>query len=384
MERRLVAPRPHWRARAQGIGFDFHTPGGQAYWDESACYAFSLAQIEDHIERATEELGALTRELAGRFLREERLYDQLAIPAHARDLIAASFRRRDPSLYGRFDFAYDGAGPPKLLEYNADTPTALLEVSVFQWGWLEDLRADGRLPPHADQFNSLHERLIERWAEVATSGRVHLACMANSSEDAATIAYLADCARQAGRDVRMLEMGDIGLDGERFCDPQGERIETLFKLYPWEWIFKDEFGQSPALRRLRCIEPPWKCLLSNKGMLALLWEMAPGHPNLLPTYFETDPARFSLGARFAKKPIWSREGANVLLVDGETVLASTGGDYGKEGHVRQQLVQLPDFDGNYPVIGSWLVGERACGMGIREDRSRITGHGAHFMPHVIL
>ena len=145
MERRLVAPRPNWRARAQEIGFDFHTPGGQTYWDESACYVFSLAQIEDHIERATEELDALTRELAGRFLREERLYDQLAIPAPARDLIAASFRRRDPSLYGRFDFAYDGAGPPKLLEYNADTPTALLEASVFQWGWLEDLRADGRL-----------------------------------------------------------------------------------------------------------------------------------------------------------------------------------------------------------------------------------------------
>jgi glutathionylspermidine synthase len=29
-------------------------------------------------------------------------------------------------------------------------------------------------------------------------------------------------------------------------------------------------------------------ILSNKGMLALLWEMAPEHPNLLPRYFEDD------------------------------------------------------------------------------------------------
>jgi glutathionylspermidine synthase len=36
-------------------------------------------------------------------------------------------------LYGRFDLAYRGDGPPKLLEYNADTPTALFEAAVVQW-----------------------------------------------------------------------------------------------------------------------------------------------------------------------------------------------------------------------------------------------------------
>ena len=52
-------------------------------------------------------------------------------------------------------YPYDGKAPPRLLEYNADTPTALLEASVAQWFWLQDCF------PTADQFNSIHERLID-------------------------------------------------------------------------------------------------------------------------------------------------------------------------------------------------------------------------------
>jgi glutathionylspermidine synthase len=138
------------------------------------------------------------------------------------------------------------------------------------------------------------------------------------------------------------------------------------------------------MKRTRFVEPAWKCLLSNKGALALLWDMAPGHPNLLPTYFVEDNRALSLGKRFAEKPIWSREGANVLLMDGGKELGRTGGSYGREGFVRQGLVDMRSFDGNYPVLGSWLVGNVAAGMGIREDRSRITSNRSRFVPHAII
>jgi glutathionylspermidine synthase len=134
----------------------------------------------------------------------------------------------------------------------------------------------------------------------------------------------------------------------------------------------------------RFIEPAWKCLLSNKGLLPLLWEMAPGHPNLLPAYFESDDRKTAIGERFARKPIWSREGANVLLIDGEDVVGHTGGTYGTEGYIRQALVELQAFDGMFPVLGSWLVGDEPAGMGIREDATRVTGNRSRFVPHVIL
>jgi glutathionylspermidine synthase len=86
---------------------------------------------------------------------------------------------------------------------------------------------------------------------------------------------------------------------------------------------------------------------------------------------------------YAKKPILSREGANVELVKEGVGLAKTEGKYSTEACVYQELFAIPDFGGGrYPVIGSWTVGGEACGMGIRED-GLITGNTARFIPHII-
>jgi glutathionylspermidine synthase len=182
---------------------------------------------------------------------------------------------------------------------------------------------------------------------------------------------------------------DIGLVNEAsadalFVDRAGAPIVCCFKLYPWEWMFSEKFGASPALRNPRWLEPPWKAVLSNKGLLALLWALAPGHPNLLPAYFEDDPRAAELGATYARKPLLSREGANIKLVQSGATIADTAGDYGGEGYVRQALRLLPDFGGVYPVIGSWLVGDQAAGMGVREDSSPVTTNMSRFVPHFIL
>lgn len=386
MRRVASSPRPDFAQRAAEIGFAFAEIDGEIYWDESARYEFTLREIEDDLEQPTEELGSLAREVVARVVRDEAILRRLAIPEHAWGLIAESWKRGDKSLYGRFDFAYGAAGPAKLLEYNADTPTSLFESAVVQWQWLRDLVQRGALPSDSDQFNSLHEKLIARWRAVAPipDQFLHLACMQASIEDSGTIAYLADCATQAGLETMQIDMGDIGFLMDRFADREDRHIECLFKLYPWEWMFADEFGKSPAMKMTRFFEPPWKAILSNKGFLALLWEAEPNHPNLLPTFFENDFRADSLGENYARKPLLSREGANVTLYQGAHILARTSGDYGAEGYVRQALHPLPDFDGFRPVIGSWLVGEAAAGMGIREDRSAITSNRSRFVPHVIL
>lgn len=384
MKREASAPRPNVEPHFEEIGFAYAYIDGEAYWDESARYVFTLREIEDDIEAATRELDAMCLELVGRVVDSEAMMDRLRVPKHARSLIAESWRRRDPSLYGRFDFAYDGRSPPKLLEYNADTPTSLFESAVVQWHWLEQLVDSGELPKDADQFNALHEKLIARWGDIAPKSFVHFGAMSSSVEDFGTIAYLADCASQAGCAAALLDMQDIGLKGTTFCDRDLRPIGTLFKLYPWEWMFADEFSFTPAMRATRFLEPPWKAVLSNKGMLALLWEMAPGHPNLLECYFADDPRAGSLGQTYAKKPIYSREGANVLLVQDGRAVASAPGDYGAEGHVRQALRLLPCFDGRYPVVGSWLVGGAPAGVGIREDSSPVTSNRSRFTPHAIV
>src|SRR4051812_35323958 len=116
------------------------------------------------------------------------------------------------------------------------------------------------------------------------------------------------------------------------------------------------------------IEPTWKMLLSNKGLLPVLWELFPDHPNLLAAY----ESAAALGARYVRKPKLSREGANVTWMEGGAAIEETGGDYGEEGHVFQAIAGPADFGGNHPVFGVWVVDHEPAGLGIREDTRRIT------------
>ena len=385
MQRITCPERSDWRTTAEETGFDFHTIDGERYWDERAYYAFSLDEIEDQIEAPSGEIDAMCLELVSNAVDDEDYLRRLKIPETFWPLISESWHRDEGSLYGRLDLSFDGRGPAKLLEYNADTPTSIFEAAVFQWTWLEQSIERRIIPATADQFNSIHERLIDAWKKVGVGRHVHLAGTTENAEDAATLAYLEDTARQAGLATTLIDIEDIGLrDDGSFADLDDRSIELVFKLYPWEWMFHDAFGAKIADAPTRWIEPPWKAILSNKGILPLLWEMFPDHPNLLPAFFEDDPNAAELGASFVRKPLYSREGANVALIsDGVTVVEQQG-PYGAEGFIRQALAPLPNFSRQYPVLGSWLIDHTPCGLSIREDENPITGNTSRFLPHAIL
>lgn len=386
MRRMNIGVRPDWQAIAEREGFTFHYLDGELYWDESACYAFSLDEIERDIEAPTEELHAMCLDLVGDAVRSEELMARLAIPPEQWNFIAETWRMNSPSLYGRFDFAYDGNGPARLLEYNADTPTSIYETGYFQWSWLEARIADGTLPAHADQFNSLHEKLIDRFgAMFLPRSYVHFASDPDHVEDRQTVRYLEDLAAQAGLTPKFVAVEEIGLDADgRFVDRHGVLVMAMFKLYPWEDMFREPFAASLMASGAVFLEPPWKAILSNKAMLPLLWERHRGHPNLLPAFFDDDPRAAELGDAYVVKPFFSREGWNVELVDGAVREAGPDGYYGAEGRIRQALAPLAHLDGRYAILGSWVVGTEAAGLSVREDATRITRNVSRFLPHIIL
>ena len=238
---------------------------------------------------------------------DQDLFERFLIPPEYRDFIRRSWDRDEHTIYGRFDLAFDGNLEPKLLEYNADTPTALLEAAVVQWFWLQDCF------PAEQQFNSIHERLLEVF--------------------------------------KLL------------------RAETSERFYA--------FGPHFVRAECRWFEPPWKALLSNKAILPILWEMYPHNPYLL----ETSPAPLARGD-YVKKPILGREGANIQIFEHGKLSFETEGPY--EGPaVYQELWPLPRFEQKYfALIGSWIVNGWACGIGVREDESLITGNLSRFVPHV--
>jgi glutathionylspermidine synthase len=383
MRRVAIEPRPDWRRRAEACGFQFHTIDGAQYWDESAYYAFTLRQIEQDIEDPTAEIHRMALDLVDEVVGSETLMERLAIPDAFRDYVAESWRQRDPHLYGRIDLAYDDHGPAKLYEFNYDTPTSLYEAAFFQWEWLENQRERGVLPTDADQFNEIHEALVDRFSELAAQLRppFHFAAVRDSVEDQGTVEYLHDCAAQGGLPAGLIALEDIGLSEDgRLTDLDDVVIGSLFKLYPLEDLFADSFGAALPRAGVQLVEPAWKLILSNKGVLPLLWERHQGHPNLLPAAFD-DGGELPPG--WVRKPLFSREGANIEMRYADGRLLRADGPYDGPA-IRQALHPLPDFDGRYPLIGSWVVGDRACGMGVREDDTPITRDTSRFLPHAII
>ena len=373
MQRTITPPRICWQEKVESYGMSYHTIDDSVYWDETAYYTFSSPEI-DELESATAELQEMCIAAAEHVIKN-KLYDKLQIPPLAIPLIERSWENDDPSILGRFDLAYDGHAPPKLLEYNADTPTALLEASVIQWFWLKERF------PDADQFNSIHEKLIAGWKDLAQNinSTLYFSCVKDALEDLGNLEYLRDTAVQAGLQTEQFFIEDIGFDSlnTQYVDSGDNVIETMFKLYPWEWLTNEYFGRYVEKSGIILIEPAWKMLLSNKAILPILWELNPRHPNLLETSYDAEHFRDN----FVSKPFLSREGANVT-VHRNGLTSEHDGSYAGKGLVYQELANLPVFDGNYPVIGSWVIYGEPAGIGIREDRSEVTTNTSRFIPHL--
>ncbi len=385
MQRIPATERPDLARIAEEHGFEFDPDEGVIGWDESAWYRFTPRQMEEDLTGPIEELERLCFEVVERAVANESVLQRLGIPEYFWDYIAQSWRDGEKNFYGRMDISYDGRSPAKLLEYNADTPTGLYETAVLQWEWLEQAIELGLVPKGGDQLNDLHESLVGTFPMLDIEGVAHFACNRDIEDDKGTLDYLEECAREAGLKTCFLAMEDIGVDDRgRFTDLDDTVITTLIKLYPWEWIMEEEFGRHVPASGVRFIEPPWKAILSNKGLLPLLWGMFEGHPNLLPAFFEDDPGAAALGDSYVRKPLLSRQGANIEIVQNGRTLYQSDGPYGEDAHILQGFHPLPDHGGKFPLIGCWLVASKMTGLCIREDTSLVTGKDCRIVPHVVL
>jgi len=372
MKRINIQPRPDWQEKVEQQGFVYH----KDYYNETAAYQFSAAEI-DALEAATADVYEMCLQVADHVI-ENRLWKECFIPEAYAEMIALSWEQDAISFYGRMDLAYDGYNI-KLLEFNADTPTSLLEASVIQWYWLQDFNKQ------YDQFNSIHEKLLAQIGSTRDKllpGKLYFTCMHDSDEDYITTKYLEDLAQQAGIDTGFLYLNEIGVDErELFCTTEGELIRNVFKLYPWEWMFREEFGKYLAVNQHGniWIEPPYKAVLSNKMLLHYLYELFPHSPYILPCQYG-----HPLSSSYVRKPVFSREGANVSIMHNGTVLQETGGDYGAEGYIYQSYFPIPTFNNKTPIIGSWVIGGEPAGIGIRESANLITDNKSLFCPHYFL
>ena len=438
MNRIALNPRPDWQQKVETAGLAFHSPAAmtEPYWNESAAYEFTAAEV-DTLEAAANTMQTMCLAAAQHII-DQKLYDQLGIPEAAVPVIDLAWNQEPPALYGRFDFSWAGersGQAPKLLEYNADTPTSLLEAAVIQWDWLKDVTPSLKHPLHGgdpDQFNSIHDKLIRKWKDLLPYLEQPLYfCGIDDPEDQLTLVYLRDTAEQAGFTTIQMFMEEIGWNDEAqaFLDPGEDPMHSVFKLYPWEAMLTEEFGRHAldTYQGMRWIEPIWKMLLSNKGILPVLWKLYPNHELLLEAHcegFAASPSasgpieppatpwssvpntgfgtslphapmpptaaltRTSAMRDYVRKPLLSREGANITLVRDGKIVHETPGSYTGPAIVQALAPEAtfagPDGQSRYPVLGLWMIDQECGGMGIRESRTPITGNLSSFVPHYFI
>lgn len=372
------------------LDFDWHdvkSTNGENYWNPDAIYSFTSQEI-DLVEDVTNELHSMCLDFVEHEIKsgDYRNYDFSELQ---KQLIEESWKNNHKSLYGRFDFHFNPETTElKMYEYNADTPTSLYEASIIQYETMYSKIESGKY----DQFNSIHEELINTFKkDFADYKTIHFSALNDSTnEDYGNLNYILRCATEAGKNVFNIDIEDIGFqhETEKFKDLNYNVIECLFKLYPLEYFTTDDFSIHLLKNdNIRIVEPFWKLLLSNKLLMVKLWEKYKGHPNLLESYFGDN--KFLKGT-FIKKPLLSREGANVtkFTIENEyskfTHLSGTqfNKDYDKSNYVIQRFVDQYKHDGKNVVIGSWVVGDKACGIGIREDYFDVIGNNSQFVPHI--
>jgi glutathionylspermidine synthase len=382
MERIPQIQRRDWENAVEHQGYDYHTDfagGNKKFkvknWNENFAYCFKKKEIE-LINFASKELHEKCLEALDRIV-EKGWLDRFPIPTNGLEMIEASWRKGEKGVYGRFDFSFNGNDMPKLLEYNADTPVCLLEAALIQEKWQKDCQ------PEASQFNKIQDLLIHRWQSIdlPKNACIYFTGMDENKEIKANTKFLLKTALASGFNVKWLPVEKIGWAGDHFVDEEFQPIKNIFKLYPWEWIWIEEFGDYIKDSSTRWIEPPWKLCLSNKMMLVILWELFPNHPNLLPASCRASEIKNN----YVRKPIFGREGANVTVrFRSNNSRSFQKGPYGSEGFVYQEYAPLFKSSGYHATVGSWMIGDEPAGLGIREDRSRITGNWSAFVPHYVV
>jgi len=372
------------------IGFFWHTDPDSTPYVASEIVDVSSEEADAYYE-ASNELYEMFAE-AGEYVIENELFHELGIPFNVIDAVKMSWDNDIHwHLYGRFDFAGGIDGKPiKLIEFNADTPTALFETSILQWAIL---KANNMEESH--QFNNVYDaikdnfkRLIMMEDDIAgfeehyEGWKILFSSVKDNEEEESTVKLLQTIANDAGFVTEFAYMEDVEFDAEEGVFYKDVNYEYWFKLFPWEDIAIEESDLAMLMTKIMenqkaiFLNPAYTLMFQSKAFMKILWDLYPNHPLLLETSFE--PLQ---GTAQVEKKIFGREGANTVIVDeNEKVIDERDGEYGEFPSIFQEYVELPkDSKGESYQAGVFFAYE-GCGLGFRrgglilDNYSKFVGH----------
>jgi len=388
----LQKVKPLDTAYLESLGFVWHTDS-----DDTPYIADTLVKLTEKEAEAYYNAANTLYDMfieAAQYVIDHNLFHQIGIPFNLVDIIKESWENDVHwHLYGRFDLAGGIDGKPiKLLEFNADTPTAVFETAIIQWAILKRNGME-----ESAQFNGLYEALLDNFKRLVTlqedvsdfetryeGWKFLFTSIRGNAEEENTVRLLQHIATEAGYETEFAYIDEIEFSSDEGIEYNGETYELWFKLIPWEDIALEEPDLAMLLTQIIqnqkaiIFNPAYTLLFQSKGLLAILWELYPDHPLLLETSFEP-----LTSGKQVQKPIFGREGESVRILDASTQVIE-GGDGAYDSHkmVYQAYTELPtDTEGHSYQAGVFYAYE-ACALGYRRG-GKILDNMSKFVGHII-
>ncbi|MEN1935339.1 glutathionylspermidine synthase family protein [Paenibacillus sp. 102] len=384
------------------------------FWSDLYGSEYSLFHVFEISEKTIQALQLATERMGEVFFKTARLLRtlsdaqllELGFPSSSLPFIRMKSLFPE-SIISRFDFALTDDGI-KLLEFNSDTPTFIMECFQINGEVCKELDYHD---PNENQERLLSSGItkavmeaakgIERPNVVFTAHQEHI-------EDWNTTRYLSQLCQVSNK---VVSMSELRITEEALLDGDGVRIDVLYRqTYPIEHLVEDrdpkngdlvgvELLQLVKEGKLFIINPISSFLLQPKSVQCLIWGLAEAgafYTNeeqqwikeyMLPTYLEPD---LFLGKNsFVQKPSFGREGDTVTIRDKDIKIIDQNSyqTYKRELPVFQKYTKLPVVSletekGNEElsyVFGSFLIAGKPSSIGIRAGE-KITGNESYYLP----
>lgn len=386
-------------------------------WDWMDGMEYGLAGIHyikpefrQELAQATEALGKIyAKTVFAVQSADEELFLELGIPQEALLAVRILVKPEMVTVVGRFDFAKTPEGI-KMLEFNADTPTSVVEAFFVNGQACSFYAAQNPNEGMEVQIRTAFAKIIEAYQELGyATETIVFSALGWHNEDRDTVNYLMN---KSGLKAKFVALEDLRIFADRLCalvDGEHIPIDVWYRLHGLEKLAEDcdEADDYPtgahvldlvARGKLAIINPPSAFVAQTKALQSLIWNLHEAgkfytplehrliERYMLPTYMEN---RFLNKAPYVTKPIFGREGGAVSLfaADGKVVERDKDDYYWDQPMIYQKRVDLEEIEcqttqGQYTgrlLWGSFLIGGQASAIGARIGE-QITGNLSCFLP----
>ncbi|EAR87554.1 glutathionylspermidine synthase (macronuclear) [Tetrahymena thermophila SB210] len=395
LQRVEFEPLSNLQEKFEKIKFDFYNIDGvkwcgyllgfcyDNYWIDGAGYRISENKFKQIIQ-TTHELHNMCLQATDEAIKDDEILQNVFdIPQDMIPIIRKSWQDRQLDLLARYDFLLGKEGELYFLEVNGDTPSSIIEAGPAQKIWAEEFKLL--------QFNNIENQIKLGFQNILQQNKKTKLLMFQNQdlEDKCTFSYLNSILEpflQAKIECQNIESIDECLENELKQDSFKKSI--IWRQYPFEWLASEttrSYFTDPKFYNINSqtmIEPPWKIVMSNKAISALLYQMFPSNPHLIKSSLEP------LGENELQlsKQKYAREGEYINYSDNyEYFKYFLIDSYIKYVHkpIFQKFIQSDLHKNRYITISCWVVQGKPCSVMLREDLNPIIGTGSSVVPYFI-